>query len=388
MPALRSNSQVSTNNGKKTSRLLLPKLLLFLVAATINLLIYRTIASLDNIEADGGGSSSSEAEQLRQRIRETSLRIKKLEASKKNGNVGNLDTPMHEAQPDVTTSVKNLFNDLSEATDTQMKPTILENLVPRQGGSLDRNDIVMATHLSTSKFSQLLVQLKYWNGPTSAAVYISSLKDVDDFFAFINQHGPQVNQTSFHLVLEKTKSLPYPFNILRQVALETVESYYFVAMDVDLIPLPLNCHDKLLETFTKINDLNRKQTLFVLPAFSLTMEKNETTSANENRLPLSRDNVVALAKKKKLIQFQKKKSGGGHAPSNYKKWLSKANDAHDLITYEINVTKKESIKYEPYVIGFKPGIPRYWEGKTTFLFGFSADVGAFFSLSFLITFFQ
>jgi hypothetical protein len=53
----------------------------------------------------------------------------------------------------------------------------------------------------------------------------------------------------------------------------------------------------------------------------------------------------------------------GHGPSNYTKWVTNTNTSDDF--YEIALSQKQSILYEPYVAGFKPGIPRYWEGKTT-----------------------
>jgi hypothetical protein len=68
-----------------------------------------------------------------------------------------------------------------------------------------------------------------------------------------------------------------------------------------------------------------------------------------------------MKKKRQMIQFHKAWSPGGHGPTQYGKWLKSTNTSGDI--YDISITKKQSIKYEPYILGFKPGIPRYWEGK-------------------------
>jgi hypothetical protein len=56
--------------------------------------------------------------------------------------------------------------------------------------------------------------------------------------------------------------------------MEGIESHYFVAMDVDLIPIPRDCHVNLVSTFSRIQMGNKKDSLFVLPAFSLFPETN------------------------------------------------------------------------------------------------------------------
>jgi hypothetical protein len=68
-----------------------------------------------------------------------------------------------------------------------------------------------------------------------------------------------------------------------------------------------------------------------------------------------------MANTKKMFQFQKKSVPGGHGPTQYEKWLNSTNTSGDI--YGISITKEESNRFEPYVLGFKPGIPRYWEGK-------------------------
>eukprot|EP00980_Cylindrotheca_fusiformis_P024133 scaffold11561_cov151-Cylindrotheca_fusiformis.AAC.6 len=347
MPAPNKRSSFNGGRGggaKKT----FSWILVLLVCSTVGFLLHQAVNSIEVLD-------TSEAQRLRQKIEEGMGRLKELQGGVSGGPQ---DTNVYDMEQ-MKTAVQNLFGDLpADSTDTQMRPTILQHLIRRKGRvSLDRHDIVLATHLSTSKFNQLLVQLKYWNGPASAAVYIKSTKDIDAFFKFVDEHESSLQQTSFHLVMERTTKLPYPFNILRQVALEAIETYYFVTMDVDLIPLPQDCHGALVSTLPSLKDT--KSTLYVLPAFSLVTERNEKV-ASEDRLPHNRTEAIQSAKQKKLIQFQKKKSPGGHGPSRYSTWLADKNEASPY-AYPITVSRAETRKYEPYVLGFKPGIPRYWE---------------------------
>lgn len=257
-------------------------------------------------------------------------------------------------------AVKALFNSLPETDSSRFRPMILQNFFPRKRKIRNKSEIVLATHLSAKKFNSLFIQLKYWNGPASVAVYIKRVEQVDYVFTFMKQNPQFLQDASFHLVLEKPAKLPYPVNLLRQVAMETIESDYFLAMDVDHIPLPIDCHSKLAATFSRANYVDKKKTLFVLPAFSVFPEKNET-HATEDMLPQSKSEVVRLVKEDRMQPFRKKRYRAGHRPSLTGVWLNDTN-APDY-TYNISITERESMEYEPYILGYKPGIPRYWEGK-------------------------
>eukprot|EP00980_Cylindrotheca_fusiformis_P001618 scaffold363_cov56-Cylindrotheca_fusiformis.AAC.37 len=260
--------------------------------------------------------------------------------------------------------MKYLFEQLPLNNDRQIKPLSLLHVVRRQGPGLDKNDVVLATHSTHTKLKNLLLQLKYWNGPASVAVYIKEESEIDLLFDFLEVHEQEVRQASFHIVMEKTSELQYPFNILRQVALDGVESNYFLAMDVDFIPLPQNCHGNLTETLSRINITNKSNYLFVLPAFSIFTVPGEKFARPE-LLPTSKREARRLVHRNQMNQFHKSSFPPGHAPTQYKTWLERdVRGSTPEPIYEINVTMAESRAYEPYVVGFKPGMPRYWEGKT------------------------
>lgn len=333
-------------------------------------------------------SDNTEVEVLRQKLYESNVMVKELEAALDASSIVEKSTPDIEENAqfaipstgvdDLPTAIKHLFDDLAtNVNDTQVKPLILQNVIRREGDGLNKTGIVLATQLSSKKFSNLLTQLKYWNGPASVAIYIQRSKDIDKFFEFIKVSREVVRNTTFHLVLEKTELL-YPTNLLRSVALEAIETHYFVTMDVDLIPLPEDCHGKLLSSFSEVDIANKKKTLFILPAFSL-FPKKRKQFATPDMLPLTKANVIDLHKNKSLAQFWKRWAPQGHGPTHNEIWYNAENVTRP--TYDISISFKESTSYEPYVLGFKPGIPRYWEGKSTVSSSLLALSFAVFSLS-------
>eukprot|EP00980_Cylindrotheca_fusiformis_P013386 scaffold3410_cov141-Cylindrotheca_fusiformis.AAC.29 len=270
---------------------------------------------------------------------------------------------LYKSSSDLWTSLKRRFEALPINNEKRVRPLILQNIIPRRRGRLDKETIVMATHLSTKKFQNMLLQLKYWNGPASVALYIKSLQDIDRLQNFTETYISQqiLQETSFHLVMEKTTELPYPYNILRKVAMESIESDYFVAMDVDLIPLPGDCYSKLMAAYSRIDIPNKQKTLFVLPAFSLYASARSKT-ANAEWLPLTKAGVIQKVKKKRMGQFWGKDFAAGHFPTQYDVWLNNTSSSESGDAYLLpRLSIGQALNYEPYVMGYKPGIPKYWE---------------------------
>ncbi|KAL3939771.1 MAG: hypothetical protein SGBAC_005574, partial [Bacillariaceae sp.] len=304
--------------------------------------------------------ATTDLELLYEKLNGANQRIKELESGFQNSRNSGESLPGNLTLGDNLVSsfaaAKTLFESLPFSESTFNKPMVLRNFIRREH-LLNKTSIVLSTQTSTRKFTSLYQQLVYWNGPSSVAVYIKSNDDLLKLANFTSQHSELLKEASFHLVMEHT-SLAYPANILRNVAMEGIESFYFVAMDVDLIPLPKNCHSKLSETMSRVSIANRTKTLFVLPAFSLLPEKGEKY-ANASEVPRTKRKAVAMARRGRIEQFWKRKFPPGHAPSRYPAWMKAGEGSKDF--YRLTMTKATSTKYEPYVLGFKPGVPRYWE---------------------------
>ncbi|CAJ1946436.1 unnamed protein product [Cylindrotheca closterium] len=248
---------------------------------------------------------------------------------------------------------------------TILKPTIVKNLIPRPNTMETKEDVIVATHITTNKLPILLTHLDHWGGPASVAVYIQSQHHIQEFFSFYRASIHLLQNVSFHFVLEKT-DLAYPHNILRNVAIETVECDYFLAIDVDFIPMPKGkCHSHLQNLIRDKSSgfTSDRQRLFVLPAFSLLQNKTETSlqrPASPNRLPMTRNQLVEKLEEQEMIPFRYNFWFGGHFATNYPWWLRNLKRRNTKPFY--NLEMDESIRYyEPYVVGYRPGIPRYWE---------------------------
>jgi len=240
----------------------------------------------------------------------------------------------------------------------QQPPITLNNLIPRLDVHDNRDiDIVLATHISTNKFQVLLTQLRYWKGPASVAVYIKTKEDIDSFFRFISNNRSLLKAVTFHLVMEKTDRA-YPQNILRNVAMEAVKSEYVVLLDVDLIPMPEGCHDRLVAALKSPSSelLVNKRQMFVLPAFQVKPKKGNT-HASEDQLPLSKVELLEKLKTKEVAPFYLKEFERGHGSTNFTKWINLPPSIDE--TY-YDIPNKDNA-FEPYVIAFKFGLPKYWE---------------------------
>lgn len=217
--------------------------------------------------------------------------------------------------------------------------------------------VVLATHLDVSKLDVLRVQATWWGGPVSAALYVRRAEDIDVFLQYQRTHAQDaLRYVSFHVVLEKTAvPLPYPHNILRNLALEYLEADFFVATDVDFIPIQ-NAYeglDKLLhEPRTKLRKELTNHRVFVLPAFER-LATGGRDAVTEDMLPRTKTDVQDMFKKKTVIGFHMAGSPLGHGPTNFPMWLKHKTSTFYEIEYK-NI-------FEPYVMGYRPGIPRYWE---------------------------
>jgi hypothetical protein len=68
-----------------------------------------------------------------------------------------------------------------------------------------------------------------------------------------------------------------------------------------------------------------------------------------------------MVTKYELTPFHVSRFFPGHGPTDFDKWYS---EEFDGSWYPIEYV----MRYEPYVLGYKPGIPHYWEGFRGFGF--------------------
>lgn len=261
--------------------------------------------------------------------------------------------------------VRMIFDSLPDMySSTQQSATILKQLIQRTERVRDSKDVVLTTHISPNKLNVLLTQLKYWGGPASVAVYVKDQLGLNQFFHFWQENQEKLKRTSFHFVIEKNTTLLYPHNLLRNVAVDAVESDYVLALDVDFIPFPRGCHDRVMQVMQSNSSLlERKKTLFILPAFQIYPKQSET-HAKEEMLPSSNAEIKGMIEERKMSPFHVNVSYGGHGPTHFKKWLNRQESQNEKEAfYDIAIDARESTFFEPYVLAYKQGLPKYWEGK-------------------------
>eukprot|EP00547_Thalassionema_nitzschioides_P012029 CAMPEP_0194262248 /NCGR_PEP_ID=MMETSP0158-20130606/46449_1 /TAXON_ID=33649 /ORGANISM="Thalassionema nitzschioides, Strain L26-B" /LENGTH=401 /DNA_ID=CAMNT_0039002401 /DNA_START=149 /DNA_END=1354 /DNA_ORIENTATION=+ len=226
---------------------------------------------------------------------------------------------------------------------------------------VDKEDITLVTHGSIEKFSLLVDQISQWKGPVSFVIYLDSREAIKEFCSKL-QHVTQDSESDFnqyvsiHALLEKHGgSLPYPNNMLRNIAQKNIESNYFLLMDVDFMPCPSGTYEHfkshLKDDFfwTKL----RNNTIFVLPAFERFAESNEST-VTLDMVPQNKDQLIDLLDQKLASTFHPY-FPPGHYPTDYQKWLQ--NEPSEF-SYPIQYMKR----FEPYILAYKHGLPEFWDG--------------------------
>jgi glycosyltransferase involved in cell wall biosynthesis len=230
-------------------------------------------------------------------------------------------------------------------------PRVLPHLIRRQS-SFDKDVVVLVTHLTVSKLATFLFQIRWWGkAPISAGVYLQRKEDIDVFLRFLQEHADDLATTSFHLTLEQT-TLPYPHNILRNLALDNAEGDFFVLADVDFIPSP-EAGPKLsglIRADPTIRDHLVQRGLLVLPALEA---KNPNVTDTDEMLPRTKEQVMEMWHRKELWGFHMR-SEHVQRPTRFFHWIENKTDTFYSIKYS-NI-------YEPYVLAYRPGIPRFWEG--------------------------
>jgi hypothetical protein len=105
--------------------------------------------------------------------------------------------------------------------------------------------------------------------------------------------------------------------------MRTIESDYFVALDVNFIPAPQNSYEglvSLLQSNRSVRDeLRENRRLFVVPAFELFAQDGHT-QASEDMLPHSEEEVAEMVKNQAMQPFEKG-FAKGHRATNFPRWL-------------------------------------------------------------------
>ena len=235
------------------------------------------------------------------------------------------------------------------------------------------DDITITAHLGVSKLNRFQIMIERWKGPISAAVYITSPSEIQTLLEFQYSQNEPYPSTSFQILLDQSSGFykgAYPYNVLRQLALDSVATEYFLTMDVDFVTTT-TCHQSLVDKLPQLESALKDETLMVLPAFERAgKEIQRTTNQDVDEdwivqhyqevLPDTKTDLVREIHLNRMIQFHGEFTIG-HGSTDYKRWFSGVSDSNPYYYIDYQV------KYEPYILGRKTeSLTKYWQGFHTY----------------------
>ncbi|XP_028172854.1 LARGE xylosyl- and glucuronyltransferase 2-like [Ostrinia furnacalis] len=207
---------------------------------------------------------------------------------------------------------------------------------------IDNFDVTLVLQLSMDRLQFLERLVKHWEGPLSAAIYLSDC-EVAKLESFIRDWSDTLSarrNIGYHLVF-KHDSVHYPVNYLRNVALENVNTPYVFLMDVDFVPMA-GLYEHLRSATKLINPYPQKKCL-VVPAFE-TQRYRASPPRNKPAL-LARIGTHGTGD---VAPFRAREWPRGHRATNYSRW--------SIATAPYEVEWQSD--YEPYLVVHR-SVPKY-----------------------------
>jgi glycosyltransferase-like protein LARGE len=143
---------------------------------------------------------------------------------------------------------------------------------PLQSGDDDLiSDVTLVTHLSVERISALENILTRWEGPISVAFWLKNTEDViriADIEQMLKQHKGKVSYCFF-----KASKYTYPANILRNRALQLVDTKLVLLLDADFVP------SRDLYKYLKGNfdQYYHGKNIYIVPAFQFAIDNPSYT---------------------------------------------------------------------------------------------------------------
>jgi hypothetical protein len=337
-----------------------------------------------NLDAFAAASSGSAGSDQQQNHKKVSLLLHPFAASTHNGDAAlsiqeQTQTPLPPllSPEEMTEKLNRSWRHVEQEKDDFLKVPFA---IPRRR-PVDYDTVTAAVHADTNRFHRLLFFIQRWKGPVSASIYIQSSDEITKLVEFVSTYSEALAWTDIHVLMEDSPELEYPHNPLRNMALRSVETEYFLAVDVDFVTTP--------DTYTGIHELIRQdsdlraalhnRTWMVLPAFDRFLGYHVTEDnilsieeTNPGFLPKDKSEALSLWDEDGLDPFHLKRVEWGHGSTNFTRWYIKPKDRVVASTESNTNTPRPSfypisyeIGFEPYVLGCKCEdvvLPQYWPG--------------------------
>eukprot|EP00542_Grammatophora_oceanica_P017877 CAMPEP_0194042762 /NCGR_PEP_ID=MMETSP0009_2-20130614/14510_1 /TAXON_ID=210454 /ORGANISM="Grammatophora oceanica, Strain CCMP 410" /LENGTH=407 /DNA_ID=CAMNT_0038686741 /DNA_START=123 /DNA_END=1346 /DNA_ORIENTATION=+ len=244
--------------------------------------------------------------------------------------------------------VPNESNALNVGSLLRKEPTSIAFLY-RRSLSVGADDVTLVTHCSVERFDILALLVDRWNGPVSLSVYIQSGPDLEKLESSWKSSPHLQKSVTVHALLEKGPANKYPVNIMRNLALDNIDSDYFFANDLDFI-MNVGFYEKLKEAPL---EMLRKRVLWVVPAFERFPNKGANRVDSLLDMPGNKEDLLSLLKTDLVKPFHEYFPPGHVRVTNFEKWYG-----FEGFSYPVEY----QLAFEPYVVGYKHGLPKLWDG--------------------------
>uniref|UniRef100_A0A8D8SAD0 Glycosyltransferase-like protein LARGE2 n=1 Tax=Cacopsylla melanoneura TaxID=428564 RepID=A0A8D8SAD0_9HEMI len=204
--------------------------------------------------------------------------------------------------------------------------------------SSDGSDVTLVAQLSMDRLQMVELLFKHWEGPISLTLYMSDA-EAQQFLSYAGNSEALRSRYNigYHVVYKEGNF--YPINMLRNVALDQVNTPYVFLLDIDFLPM-LGLYSYLKSTIRGMDIMHDRKKVLVVPAFE--------TQRYRTAFPSSKQSLVSMLAEGALYTFRYHVWRQGHAPTNYTRWINAT------APYRIDWAPD----FEPYIVAHRD-LPRY-----------------------------
>ncbi|CAF96751.1 unnamed protein product [Tetraodon nigroviridis] len=210
--------------------------------------------------------------------------------------------------------------------------------------SADGTDVTLVAQLSMDRLQMLEAICKHWEGPISLALYLSDA-EAQQFLRYAQGSDVLMSRgnVGYHIVYKEGQF--YPVNLLRNVAMQQVNTPYMFLSDIDFLPM-YGLYEYLRKSVVQLDMANTKKAL-VVPAFE--------TLRYRLSYPKSKAELLSQLDMGTLFTFRYHVWTKGHAPTNFAKWRT-ATTAY-RVQWEADfepyvMVRRDSPEYDRRFVGF------------------------------------